>query len=137
LRYLLDTNVCIALINERPLSVRTHFDREVSQGSDVYASSVVVFELWYGVSKSLRHEGNAQLLAGFLSGPIHQLAFDEEDARFAGVLRAEMETIGRPVGQYDLLIAGQALRHKMTLITANAREFGRIKNLSWEDWSKS
>jgi len=137
LRYLLDTNVCIALINERPLSVRTHFDREISQGSDVYASSVVVFELWYGVSKSLRHEGNAQLLAGFLSGPIHQLAFDEEDARFAGVLRAEMETIGRPVGQYDLLISGQALRHKMTLITANAREFGRIKNLSWEDWSKS
>ena len=136
MKYLLDTNVCIALINERPLSVRTHFDREVSQGSDVYASSVVVFELWYGVSKSLRHEVNAQLLVGFLSGPVHQLAFDEEDARFAGVLRAEMESIGRPVGEYDLLIAGQALRHKMTLVTANAREFGRIKPLSWEDWSK-
>ena len=137
MRYLLDTNACIALINERPLSVRTHFDRELSRGADVYAPSVVIFELWYGVSKSQRREGNAQLLAGFLSGPVHQLAFDEEDARFAGVLRAEMETIGRPVGQYDLLIAGQALRHKMTLITANAREFGRIKNLSWEDWSKS
>jgi tRNA(fMet)-specific endonuclease VapC len=136
LKYLLDANVCIALINERPLSVRTHFDRELSQGSDVYASSVVVFELWYGVSKSLRHEVNAQLLVGFLSGPVHQLAFDEEDARFAGVLRAEMESIGRPVGEYDLLIAGQALRHKMTLVTANAREFGRIKRLSREDWSK-
>ena len=136
MKYLLDTNVCIALINERPLSVRTHFDREVSQGSDVYASSVVVFELWYGVSKSLRHEVNAQLLVGFLSGPVHQLAFDEEDARFAGVLRAEMESIGRPVGEYDLLIAGQALRHKMTLVTANVKEFGRIKPLSWEDWSK-
>jgi tRNA(fMet)-specific endonuclease VapC len=136
LKYLLDTNVCIALINGRPLSVRTHFDRELSQGSDVYASSVVVFELWYGVSKSHRHEVNAQLLAGFLSGPVHQLAFDEEDARFAGVLRAEMESIGRPVGEYDLLIAGQALRHKMTLVTANGRGFGRIKPLSWEDWSK-
>jgi tRNA(fMet)-specific endonuclease VapC len=137
LKYLLDTNVCIALINERPHSVRTHFDRKLSQGSDVYASSVVVFELWYGVSKSLRREANAQLLVGFLSGPVHQLAFDEEDARFAGELRAQMETIGRPVGQYDLLIAGQALHHKMTLVTGNAREFGRIKNLSWEDWSKS
>ena len=136
MKYLLDTNVCIALINERPLSVRTHFDREVSQGSDVYASSVVVFELWYGVSKSLRHEVNAQLLVGFLSGPVHQLAFDEEDARFAGVLRAEMESIGRPVGEYDLLIAGQALRQKMTVVTANVKEFGRIKPLSWEDWSK-
>jgi tRNA(fMet)-specific endonuclease VapC len=137
LRFLLDTNVCIALINERPLSVRTHFDRELSQGSDIYASSVVVFELWYGISKSLRREVNAQLLVGFLSGPFHQLAFDEEDARFTGELRAKMETIGRPVGQYDLLIAGQALRHKMTLVTANVREFGRIKNLSWENWSKS
>jgi tRNA(fMet)-specific endonuclease VapC len=136
LKYLLDANVCIALINERPLSVRTHFDRELSQGSDVYASSVVVFELWYGVSKSHRHEVNAQLLAGFLSGPVHQLAFDEEDARFAGVLRAEMESIRRPVGEYDLLIAGQALRHKMTLVTANGRGFGRIKPLFWEDWSK-
>ncbi len=137
MRYLLDTNVCIALINERPLSVRTHLDRELSQGSDVYASSVVIFELWYGISKSLRRAVNAQLLTGFLSGPVHQLAFDEEDARFAGELRAEMETIGRPVGQYDLLIAGQAVRHKMTLVTTNAREFGRIKTLSWKDWSKS
>ena len=80
---------------------------------------------------------NAQLLAGFLSGPVHPLAFDEDDARFAGELRAGMEAIGRPVGDYDLLIAGQALRHKMTVVTANTREFGRIKNLSWEDWSKS
>lgn len=80
---------------------------------------------------------NAQLLFGFLSGPVHPLAFDEEDARFAGEVRAEMESIGRPVGDYDLLIAGQALRHKMTLVTANAREFGRIKTLSWEDWSKA
>jgi tRNA(fMet)-specific endonuclease VapC len=137
LTYLLDTKACIALINERPLSVRTHFDRELSQGSDVYASSVVVYELWYGVSKSQRREVNVQLLVGFLSGPVHRLVFDEEDARFAGELRAQMEIIGRPVGEYDLLIAGQALRHKMTLITANAREFSRIKNLSWEDWSKS
>ncbi len=137
MRYLLDTNVCIALINERPLSVRTHFDRELSQGSDFYASSVALFELWYGVSKSHRREVNAQLLFGFLSGPVHPLAFDEEDARVAGELRLEMESIGRPVGEYDLLIAGQALRHKLTLVTANAREFGRIKNLTWEDWSKS
>jgi tRNA(fMet)-specific endonuclease VapC len=137
LKYLLDTDVCIALINERPLSVRTRFDKELSQGSEVYASSVVVFELWYGISKSLHREANARLVVGFLSGPVHELAFDEQDARFAGELRAEMETIGRPVGDYDLLIAGQALRHKMTLVTANAREFGRIKTLSWEDWSKA
>ena len=96
-----------------------------------------MFELWYGVSKSRRREMNAQLLVGFLSGPVHLLAFDEEDARLAGELRAETESFGRPIGEYDLLIAGQALRHKLTLVTANTREFGRVKNLSWEDWSKS
>jgi tRNA(fMet)-specific endonuclease VapC len=137
LKYLLDTNVCIALINKWPIPVRAHFDKELRHGSEVYISSVAVFELWYGVSKSQRREMNSHLLVGFLSGPAQKLTFDDEDARFAGELRAEMDAIGRPIGQYDLLIAGQALRHKMTLVTANVREFSRVKALSWEDWSKA
>ena len=84
-----------------------------------------------------RREVNAQLLVGFLRDRSSNLHSTKKTPRFAGELRAEMESIGRPIGEYDLLIAGQALRHKMTLVTANAREFGRIKNLSWEDWSKS
>jgi len=100
-------------------------------------SSICAFELWYGVAKSARRPANTQQLASFLANWVSLLSFDEEDARFAGDLRAEMEAIGRPIGQYDLLIAGQALRHKMTLVTANTREFGRIKNLQWEDWSKN
>ena len=123
-------------MNERPAPVRVRFDSEQGKGSDFYISSVAVFELWYGISKSRRREINAQTLQAFLSGPVRYLPFDEGDARFAGELRAELESIGRPIGDYDLLIAGQALRHKMTLITANAREFGRIKNLTWQDWSK-
>jgi tRNA(fMet)-specific endonuclease VapC len=125
------------LINERPVSIRAAFDEALAKASAVYVSSVGLFELWYGVSKSVRREFNARLLAGFLSGPIVLLLFEEEDARLTGELRAELESIGRRIGEYDLLIAGQALRHNMTLVTANAREFGRIKNLSWEDWSKS
>ncbi len=135
--YLLDTNVCIALINERPASVRARFDSELGKGSDFYVSAVAISELWYGISKSRRRDFNAQILRGFLSGPVRHIPFDQDDAVFAGELRAEVESIGRPIGQYDLLIAGQALRHKMTLVTANLREFGRIKNLVWEDWSKS
>ena len=135
--YLLDTNACIALINERPLSVRARLHRALGEGAAVHVSAVAVFELWYGVSKSLRREVNTRLLLGFLSGPVGQMAFDEQDARVAGELRANLESVGRPIGEYDLLIAGQALRHKITLITANGREFGRAKGLSWEDWSKS
>jgi tRNA(fMet)-specific endonuclease VapC len=137
LKYLLDTNACIGLINERPACVRAQFDKALGEGSEIFASSIVVFELWYGVAKSQRREMNGRLLAGFLSGPVQQISFDEEDARFAGELRAAMEAIGRPVGDYDLLIAGQALHHRMTLVTANVREFGRVKDLVWEDWSKS
>jgi tRNA(fMet)-specific endonuclease VapC len=136
LRYLLDTNVCIALINSRPLVIRTQFDEQLKRGSEILVSSIVAFELWYGVSKSSRREFNAALLAGFLSGPVQHLVFDEHDARLAGELRAELESVGRSISEYDLLIAAQAVRHEVTLVSANAREFGRIKNLSWEDWSK-
>ena len=85
----------------------------------------------------MRPEANAQRLLSFFADFVTILAFDQEDARVAGKTRMELESIGRPIGEYDLLIAGQALRHKITLITANAREFGRIKALAWEDWSKS
>jgi tRNA(fMet)-specific endonuclease VapC len=136
LRFLLDTNACIALINAQPASVREHFENELRGGSTAHVSSIVVFELCYGIAKSTLRDKNSQNLAKFLSGRVNLLTFDEEDARFAGELRAEMESIGRPIGDYDLLIAGQALCREMTLITANTREFGRIKDLSLEDWSR-
>ena len=137
MRYLLDTNVIIALIKATPTTIRERFNSEQKKGSTYFISSIVIFELWYGIFRSARREDNAQSLAGFLSGPVSLLPpFDEEDARFAAELRADMDSIGRPIGDYDLLIAGQALRHKLTLVSANAKEFGRVKNLSWEDWSK-
>ena len=137
MKYLLDTNACIALINERPVSVRASFNDAVRKASAIYVSSIALFELWYGVSRSLKRDANARLLEGFLSGPISILPFEDEDARVTGELRAELESIGRRIGEYDLLIAGQALRHGMTLVTANAKEFGRVKNLSWADWSRN
>ena len=63
--------------------------------------------------------------------------FEDEDARSAGTIRATLEKAGRPIGAYDLLIAGQALRQKMTLVTANSKEFSRVKGLVWEDWAKT
>jgi tRNA(fMet)-specific endonuclease VapC len=137
LRYLLDTNVCIAVLNQKSPQIEVRVVKELREKSELSISSVSTFELWYGVAKSSRREANSQKLMVFLSNWLNLVNFDDEDARFAGEVRAELESVGRPVGAYDLLIAGQALRHKMTLVTANAREFGRIKNLSWEDWSRS
>jgi tRNA(fMet)-specific endonuclease VapC len=137
LNYLLDTNVCIALLNETSPQIEARVLKELRANSLLSVSSVSAFELWYGVAKSGRRQSNAQKLMAFLGSWVNVLFFEDEDARIAGELRAEMDSIGRPIGQYDLLIAGQALHHKMTLVTANVREFGRIKTLSWEDWSKS
>ena len=135
--YLLDTNACIALINNKSPSVRARLQKALAQDTKVLVSSVVAFELWYGIAKSARPEANARLVETFFAGPMSLLAFESEDARVAGRVRAVLEAVGKPIGAYDLLIAGQALRHQLTLITANAREFSRVKGLEWEDWAKA
>ncbi|MGO9649607.1 tRNA(fMet)-specific endonuclease VapC [Candidatus Sulfotelmatobacter sp. SbA7] len=134
--FLLDTNACIAVINGKPHSVRVRLQKEFQAQARVFVPAVVAFELWYGVAKSARADANGQLLTTFLAGPLELLAFDDEDAKIAGAVRANLEAAGKPIGAYDLLIAGQALRHKLTLVTANSREFGRVKGLEWEDWGK-
>ncbi len=136
MNYLLDTNACIALIKGKPASVRTRLRTAVAAGGKVYVSSIVAFELWYGVSKSSQSEANRQRLGAFLAGAIALLAFDDEDARSAGAIRAAWEALGKPIGAYDLLIAGQALQRKLTLVTANVTEFARVKGLTWQDWTK-
>lgn len=136
MRYLLDTKACIALINGTVPSVRSRFDNAVHAREAVFVSSVVTFELWYGVSKSARRTWNEQRLKAFLSGPITELTLGSEEAQVAGRLRAALETAGRPIGAYDYLIAGQALHHNLILITANIREFSRVKGLMLEDWAK-
>ena len=136
MNYLLDTNVCIALINSNPPLVRAKFDQAIANLSIIYVSSISLFELWYGVSKSKRREFNTGMLVGFLSGSIHRLSFEEEDAPVTGELRTALEASGQRIGEYDMLMAGQALRHGLTLVTANTKEFARIRNLSCENWSK-
>jgi len=132
--HLLDTNACIALINGRPTTVRERLRLSLERGDCVWLSSVAMFELWYGVAKSERQERNAERLAVF-TAPFEVLSFDEEDARRAGGVRATLERAGSPIGAYDVLIAGQALRHDLVLVTANIAEFGRVADLRWEDWS--
>ena len=137
MNYLLDTNACIALINGKPIAVRHRFHKVIETGAQVNVSSVAVFELWYGVEKSEQREANTNRLQTFLAGPITLMSFEEEDAKSAGTIRATLEKVGRPIGAYDLLIAGQAVRQKITLVTANSKEFSRVKGLVWEDWARS
>lgn len=137
MNYLLDTNACIALINDTPASVRLRFRKVTEAGSQVLVPAIVAFELWYGVAKSARPNANAEKVKAFFAGPVRLLAFEEEDARRAGTVRLALELTGKPIGAYDVLIAGQALCRRLTLVTANAREFGRIKELDYEDWGSA
>jgi tRNA(fMet)-specific endonuclease VapC len=134
--YLLDTNACIALINGTSAGVRTRVKKASDGGARILVSSISTFELWYGVRKSTKQEFNRKRLEAFLSGPILVLPFEDADSRAAGTLRAALEASGKRIGAYDLLIGGQALRHQLTLVTANVSEFPRVKGLLWEDWAK-
>jgi tRNA(fMet)-specific endonuclease VapC len=133
--YFLDTNAVVALLKNQPPGVRSRLRRVASRGAAIGVSSVVLYELWYGVARSERRRENAERLRVFLSGNIDIVAFDEEDAVMAGDLRAVLETAGTPIGPYDLLIAAQALRSGATLVTANVSEFARVRGLVWQDWT--
>lgn len=132
----LDTNAVIAIMNRRPQAVREQFARRLETGLTIAISSIVIFELRFGIASSHRRDFNEEVLRGFLCGPASVLAFDEIDAAHAASVRALLKTTGTPIGPYDTLIAGQALRHGATLVTANAREFARVEGLKWEDWGE-
>ena len=132
--YLLDTNACIAIIDGRPRAVRERLRDAWRQGRRVSLSSIALFELWYGVAKSQRVAVNRERLSVFLA-KLDGLPFDERDAEVAGGIRADLERQGKPIGAYDTLMAGQALRRGMTLVTANIAEFDRVAGLQWENWA--
>jgi tRNA(fMet)-specific endonuclease VapC len=135
--YLLDTNACIALMNGAPAAVRSRFEKAIRGDFKVYVSSIVAFELWYGIAKSARVETNTRRLETLLSSSIMTLPFENEDSRAAGTIRAALEAAGKPIGAFDYLIAGQALARQLTLVTANVSEFSRVKGLTWQDWAKA
>jgi tRNA(fMet)-specific endonuclease VapC len=136
-RYLLDTNACIALINADRDAVRRRFQRALDDGATIGVSTVVAFELWYGVAGSGRPEFNASRVETFFSGPIEVLSFDDTDARTAGEVRTLLEKAGEPIGAYDVLIAAQALNRGAVVVSDNEREFARVTNLVVENWTRS
>jgi tRNA(fMet)-specific endonuclease VapC len=131
----LDTNAVIAILKNDPVSVRRRFRSAVSKGTAIAVSSVVLFELWHGVARSIRRRENAERLRAFLSGAVDVLSFDDDGAVEAGGLRAALQVAGTPIGPYDLLIAAQAIRREATLVTANTKEFARVRGLKQQDWT--
>ena len=133
--FLLDTNVCIAFINDRSDRVRARFNQARLAGAQLTTSSLVVHELWYGVAKSQKSQQTAEAVSAFLTKYLTILEYSMPDAQAAAEIRAALERQGKPIGAYDTLIAGQALARDLILVTANTREFARVPSLKLEDWS--
>jgi tRNA(fMet)-specific endonuclease VapC len=130
MRYLLDANAVIDLLNDADSKLAKRVRRE--SPNDVAISAIVTHELFYGAYKSGRQTQNLGKIDAL---QFLVIEFDKEDARQSGLVRALLASRGTPIGPYDVLIAGQALARNMILITRHLNEFSRVRGLRAEDWS--
>jgi tRNA(fMet)-specific endonuclease VapC len=130
MRYLLDTNVVSDLVRNPQGKVAQHI-RKVGE-AQVCTSIIVAAELRYGAAKKRSPRLSAQLEA--VLGALEVLPFEIPADAAYGVLRAQLEQAGRPIGANDLLIAAQAIALDCTIVTDNKKEFARIENLPCENW---
>jgi tRNA(fMet)-specific endonuclease VapC len=131
MKYLLDTNICIALIKRKP-STAIKWLGQLCPG-DVGISTISLAELRYGLAKSQFAERNREALEEFLL-PLEIVDFDENAATAYGPVRAVLESAGRPIGPLDTQIGAHALSLDVVLVTDNTTEFRRIKGLQVDNW---
>ena len=133
MNYLIDTNICIYLMNEKPLKVIEKFkNTEIGQ---IGISTITVSELKYGVTKSKYQKQSSKRLEEFLI-PFEILPYDETASNYYGMIRFQLESEGKVIGPLDMLIAAHALSKDLTLVTNNEKEFLRIKSLKVENWAQ-
>ena len=130
LKYMLDTNIVIYTIKNRPTSARKAFMRHDGQ---MCISSITWGELVYGAERSSQPERNLADIEG-LAARLEVAPFDFLAATHFGQLRAELYDVGRPIGPYDMMIAGHARALGLVLVTNNLKEFKRVPGLRVENW---
>jgi len=132
MRYMLDTNICIYAIKNKPISVLEKLKQYNPE--EICISSITYSELCYGVEKSQNIERNRIALTLLLSN-IDIVSFDTKAAFEYGKIRANLEKRGTPIGPMDMLIASHALSLNYVLVTNNTKEFKQVDNLSLENWA--
>lgn len=130
LKYLLDTNICIYTIKNRPDEVRKIF---LEREGQMCVSTITQMELVYGAEKSLAISRNLRDVENFLAR-LEVKDFDAYAAIHAGQIRAELAKVGKPIGPYDQMIAGHARSLGLTLVTNNIGEFSRVPGVRVENW---
>jgi tRNA(fMet)-specific endonuclease VapC len=132
MKYLVDTNILIYLCNSKSVKLERRFRRH--RPDEFLVSSITVGELIYGVNKSQHKDRNLQAILKVLS-PFSIVDFDSTDGWEYGEIRAELESRGKVIGGSDMLIAAQARRRGLILITNNTREYKRVHGLKVENWT--
>ncbi|MBW8910686.1 MAG: tRNA(fMet)-specific endonuclease VapC [Sphingomonas sp.] len=130
LRYMLDTNLCIRVLRDRPPSARDRFNLEAD---GLCISTVVLMELLYGAEKSARPEHHRREVERFAQR-LEVLAYDADAAAHTAEIRMALERRGERIGACDLQIAGHARSRGLVVITGNLGEFRRVEGLRSEDW---
>jgi len=130
LHYMLDTNICIYVIKNRPDELRERFDQLAEH---LCISAITLGELHYGAEKSGRGAHNRQAVDEFIAR-LEILPFSSDAAFHYGQVRAELDRIGRPSGPYDMLIGAHARSEGLIVVTNNIREFERMPGLRIENW---
>ncbi|MCY4219997.1 MAG: type II toxin-antitoxin system VapC family toxin [Gammaproteobacteria bacterium] len=131
LNYLLDTNICIYVIKNRPAGILESFNRFASQ---LCISSITLAELTHGVERSSKIDHNRKQLNDFASR-LAVLEYGQKAAIHYGIIRADLEFSGQIIGVNDLHIAAHARSEGLTLVTNNLKEFRRVKGLLLENWA--
>lgn len=131
MKYMLDTNICIYAMKNKPEKVLQRLKEEINEG--VCISSITLAELEYGMKHSSNPAKNEQALLRFLV-PLSVLPFGAAAASEYGEIRAFLQKQGVPIGPLDMLIAGHAKAEEITLVTNNVREFERVPLLELENW---
>ena len=130
LKYLLDTNIAIYTMKNRPQQVKKRF--QTHQG-EICISAVTLGELVFGAEHSQQVERNLTDIEALVA-QLEVLPLDSKAAYHFGQIRAALYTIGQPIGPYDMLIAGHARASGLILVTNNIHEFGRVPGLLLENW---
>ena len=130
LKYMLDNNIVIYTMKNKPDSVRKRFKKHHGR---MCISSIIYMELVYGAERSSNPDRNLTSLEGFVAR-MDVLPLDDSAAAHAGQIRAELASLGMPIGPYDQLIAGHARSQGLVLVTNNEKEFTRVTGLRTENW---
>ena len=132
LKYMLDTNIVIYTIKNKPPAVREAFKKHEDQ---LCISAITLMELIYGAEASLAVDRNLRAIEGF-AARLEVLPYDNDAAAHTGQLRAELKTKGRPIGPYDEMIAGHARSHGLAIVTNNIKQFKNVPGIRLENWAR-